>query len=309
MPYPKHISEVDPDRKLSSRERRQIRNKISARNFRQRRKEHITTLEAEVAKLKEQVSKYKHDAEKAAAENEVLKKQLEAIKRLINSNNTVNAPAFTSSRMAVTGNMMTGRKVVGTSRLAATTTSTAPAAQSNYNTNNLIQVNSVFAIPEPTLQAWESDITGSRDCEGVETVQAKALITESNDAISHSSNSRTHRRSLPPLDPKTLLKWTEILSGNGRLNRNDGLAEVTTPTPPTAATTITYPTPPNNTTTKQLLVALRALYETQKLGNSTNPSMFSGVNINIPQEVILAKLVLVIMAVAAQSGQKLSIVF
>ncbi|KAF8257817.1 hypothetical protein EI94DRAFT_1756731 [Lactarius quietus] len=42
-----HVSSVY--QKMSSREKRQLRNKISARNFRNRRKEYITTLEGDVA--------------------------------------------------------------------------------------------------------------------------------------------------------------------------------------------------------------------------------------------------------------------
>merc|ERR1712000_347600 len=45
----KEEEEMEEDKKLSSKERRQLRNKVSARAFRSRRKEYITQLEAEIA--------------------------------------------------------------------------------------------------------------------------------------------------------------------------------------------------------------------------------------------------------------------
>jgi hypothetical protein len=68
---------------MSPKERRQLRNKISARNFRTRRKEYMTTIEVELnrnklvaAKLQQQVDVYKTQNEELRAENSQLRLQV-----------------------------------------------------------------------------------------------------------------------------------------------------------------------------------------------------------------------------------------
>ncbi|GAA5871687.1 hypothetical protein JCM16303_000831 [Sporobolomyces ruberrimus] len=70
----------DEYKKLSSKEKRQMRNKISARNFRHRRKEYITTLEEEIStrdnlieNLQDQVSTLKTDNSSLKSEVTLLK--------------------------------------------------------------------------------------------------------------------------------------------------------------------------------------------------------------------------------------------
>ncbi|KAJ1924594.1 hypothetical protein IWQ60_005103 [Tieghemiomyces parasiticus] len=57
--------EVVDMKQLSSKERRQIRNKISARNFRARRKEYITTLEGQVSELQDELDEAHDSLEQA----------------------------------------------------------------------------------------------------------------------------------------------------------------------------------------------------------------------------------------------------
>ncbi|KAI9269826.1 hypothetical protein BY458DRAFT_490102 [Sporodiniella umbellata] len=66
---------------LSSKERRQLRNKISARNFRVRRKEYITALESQVDDHKKENEKIQYRLTKAEEENKQLKQQIESLKR------------------------------------------------------------------------------------------------------------------------------------------------------------------------------------------------------------------------------------
>ncbi|KAI8576483.1 hypothetical protein K450DRAFT_256934 [Umbelopsis ramanniana AG] len=68
---------------MSPKERRQLRNKISARNFRTRRKEYMTTIEIELertkqfaTKLQQQVDVYKSQNEEIRAENSQLRLQV-----------------------------------------------------------------------------------------------------------------------------------------------------------------------------------------------------------------------------------------
>ncbi|GAA5828638.1 hypothetical protein JCM3766R1_003768 [Sporobolomyces carnicolor] len=81
-PVPQWKDKPDEEeyKKLSSKEKRQLRNKISARNFRHRRKEYITTLEEEIStrdslitNLQDQVSTLKTDNSSLKSEVTLLK--------------------------------------------------------------------------------------------------------------------------------------------------------------------------------------------------------------------------------------------
>ncbi|KAI8380824.1 hypothetical protein BD560DRAFT_387236 [Blakeslea trispora] len=67
-------------RSLTSKERRQLRNKISARNFRIRRKEYITTLEGQVDDQKKKAEDLMHRLNIVEEENKQLKLQIESLK-------------------------------------------------------------------------------------------------------------------------------------------------------------------------------------------------------------------------------------
>ncbi|KAG2206730.1 uncharacterized protein EV154DRAFT_518381 [Mucor mucedo] len=68
-------------KKLTSKERRQLRNKISARNFRVRRKEYITTLEGQVDNHKKANEQLLHRLNTVEEENKQLKMQIDTLKR------------------------------------------------------------------------------------------------------------------------------------------------------------------------------------------------------------------------------------
>ncbi|KAL7309956.1 hypothetical protein PS15m_010771 [Mucor circinelloides] len=78
-------------KKLTSKERRQLRNKISARNFRVRRKEYITTLEGQVNDHKKANEQLLHRLNAVEEENKQLRMQLDSLKRqnhqLVGDNN------------------------------------------------------------------------------------------------------------------------------------------------------------------------------------------------------------------------------
>lgn len=67
-------------KKLSSKERRQLRNKVSARNFRERRKEYITHLESLVSKHQNEASKFQAQAEALKVEKDELASELSRLK-------------------------------------------------------------------------------------------------------------------------------------------------------------------------------------------------------------------------------------
>jgi hypothetical protein len=73
------IGELDM-KKLSAKERRQIRNKLSARTFRQRRKEYLQDLEGRIKDVEEENAQLKSKVTKYRSENEELRQQLEAMR-------------------------------------------------------------------------------------------------------------------------------------------------------------------------------------------------------------------------------------
>ncbi|KAJ3410110.1 hypothetical protein CcCBS67573_g00927 [Chytriomyces confervae] len=64
---------------LNSKERRQLRNKLSARSFRERRKEYIDTLEAELCRIVQENVTMSQDLEEARKEREAFKARVEAL--------------------------------------------------------------------------------------------------------------------------------------------------------------------------------------------------------------------------------------
>ncbi|KAK4511822.1 uncharacterized protein ATC70_003821 [Mucor velutinosus] len=68
-------------KKLTPKERRQLRNKISARNFRVRRKEYISTLEGQVNEHKLVAEGLREKLVKVEEENKKLRKEMDTLKR------------------------------------------------------------------------------------------------------------------------------------------------------------------------------------------------------------------------------------
>jgi hypothetical protein len=76
----------DEYQKMSSREKRQLRNKISARNFRNRRKEYITTLEGDVAERDRLIDAIRTELGSTRSENAALQQEIKALKKALLSN-------------------------------------------------------------------------------------------------------------------------------------------------------------------------------------------------------------------------------
>ncbi|KAF8509065.1 hypothetical protein BU17DRAFT_99241 [Hysterangium stoloniferum] len=68
-------------KKMSSKEKRQLRNKISARNFRVRRKEYITTLEGDIADRDRLIEAIREELGSTKLENDALRQEVDALKR------------------------------------------------------------------------------------------------------------------------------------------------------------------------------------------------------------------------------------
>ncbi|KAJ1652859.1 hypothetical protein IWQ61_006898 [Dispira simplex] len=79
-----HDEEEEMDMKsLSSKERRQIRNKISARNFRLRRKEYISSLEGQIKELQEEKDNIEQLLDKSCDENAKLRAELASVCKML----------------------------------------------------------------------------------------------------------------------------------------------------------------------------------------------------------------------------------
>ncbi|KAJ2721489.1 hypothetical protein GGI07_003943 [Coemansia sp. Benny D115] len=87
VPEDAALEDVDMEgidvKSLSSKERRQLRNKISARNFRVRRKEYISTLEAEVRQVREENDGLKAELAGARKDNSQLRDELQKLRHRI----------------------------------------------------------------------------------------------------------------------------------------------------------------------------------------------------------------------------------
>ncbi|KIY70342.1 hypothetical protein CYLTODRAFT_488144 [Cylindrobasidium torrendii FP15055 ss-10] len=69
--------------KMSSKEKRQLRNKISARNFRVRRKEYISTLEMDIAERDRLLNAIRAELGNTQSENQALRQEIAALKRAL----------------------------------------------------------------------------------------------------------------------------------------------------------------------------------------------------------------------------------
>lgn len=90
-------------KKLTPKERRQLRNKLSARNFRVRRKEYISTLEGQVNDHKLAAEALKEKLVKVEEENKKLRKEMDTLKRqnqiLLSQKSSSNTSSTSSPRL------------------------------------------------------------------------------------------------------------------------------------------------------------------------------------------------------------------
>jgi hypothetical protein len=79
--------------KMTSKEKRQLRNKISARNFRVRRKEYITTLEGDIAERDRLLDHFRTQLGSQESENLALRQEIATLKKaLLEGRGSINLP-------------------------------------------------------------------------------------------------------------------------------------------------------------------------------------------------------------------------
>ncbi|KAJ1732569.1 hypothetical protein LPJ72_003346 [Coemansia sp. Benny D160-2] len=122
---------------MSSKERRQLRNKISARNFRVRRKEYISNLEAEVRMHKEEADGLRKDLVVSKKENQQLRDEIQKLRQRLGTSTAPQSLATTTARTA-SGQAMVQKPIqqakpvakMASSLSSAAATPTATAAAS-----------------------------------------------------------------------------------------------------------------------------------------------------------------------------------
>ncbi|BGP48826.1 hypothetical protein JCM10450v2_004702 [Rhodotorula kratochvilovae] len=108
-PVPQWADKPDPDEyaKLSSKEKRQLRNKMSARNFRHRRKEYITTLEEEISSRDTIIAELRDEVGVIRAENTGLRSEVATLKEkwqdLLDKLSSLSGPVATGTAAAGLG--------------------------------------------------------------------------------------------------------------------------------------------------------------------------------------------------------------
>ncbi|SCV69695.1 BQ2448_1089 [Microbotryum intermedium] len=129
-PVPEWTDKPDPDtyKKLSSKEKRQLRNKISARNFRHRRKEQLTTLEDEISSRDNIISQLREEVGTMRTENSTLRSEVSMLKakwdEMMEKMTAFQAPqSATAVSTATTGLGVRPRLVVASTSSAASSPS------------------------------------------------------------------------------------------------------------------------------------------------------------------------------------------
>ncbi|KAI1303408.1 hypothetical protein EDD11_005349 [Mortierella claussenii] len=100
-------------KKMTSKERRQLRNKISARNFRVRRKEYIFTLEGQVLQHKTEARHLREAVTLVQDENMRLKSELEQVRRQLAEITIANSATVAGSVTATTAVNVEQAQVAG----------------------------------------------------------------------------------------------------------------------------------------------------------------------------------------------------
>ncbi|KAJ1677478.1 hypothetical protein EV182_006090 [Spiromyces aspiralis] len=132
---------IDP-KSLSPKERRQLRNKISARNFRVRRKEYIHSLEDQVRQYRDENTSLSSELRLVKAENTQLKDELRSLRRQLESltlgcasSNSSVATATTGSKVATPVSATRPSPATGVVRASSSSSSTTATATAQSATN------------------------------------------------------------------------------------------------------------------------------------------------------------------------------
>ncbi|KAF8946328.1 hypothetical protein BGZ47_000807 [Haplosporangium gracile] len=157
-------------KKMTSKERRQLRNKISARNFRVRRKEYISTLEGQVEQHKTEARHLREAVTIVQAENQRLKEELEASKRQL-AQATITRAASTATPQQLLLTPSTSLSSESQSLLTSLLTRTA------INPNASNAKNITLTVPRPQSPIIKPNL--NKDVPNSSSVSGKSWKDES----------------------------------------------------------------------------------------------------------------------------------
>ncbi|KAF9206254.1 hypothetical protein BGZ49_002745 [Haplosporangium sp. Z 27] len=152
-------------KKMTSKERRQLRNKLSARNFRVRRKEYIVTLEKQVKEARKEAADLQRRLIQSELNCQFLRQELETTRlsqslfadgrmskehaNLLASLLNPGSESFPSSNAAASSSMMNSTSDFGASKSQQTSFMSSMSLDNNFP----IDSNSSTITPHPSVQA------------------------------------------------------------------------------------------------------------------------------------------------------------
>ncbi|KAF9202297.1 hypothetical protein BGZ49_007520 [Haplosporangium sp. Z 27] len=148
-------------KKMTSKERRQLRNKISARNFRVRRKEYIGQLEGQVEQHKTEARHLREAVTVVYEENKRLKEELEEVKRQLTQTTISNASMTISPQQSIS---MSGTGLTDESKSLLAAILTRPPL--NPSAKNLTLTSTPTNRPQPILPNLNKDVPYSSSVDG-----------------------------------------------------------------------------------------------------------------------------------------------
>ena len=203
-PVPDWSDKPDPEayKKLNSKEKRQLRNKISARNFRHRRKEYITTLEDVISDRDKVIEGLRDQVGVIKGENDELKSEVSLLKakweEMLGKMEMFAQPRSASN----VGLGLAGRPILGNATNAA---SSAPAVAS------AAPFSDDWALDTPKQESDESLAIGAT----AEAPAAAPVASSSNARRSNRVPKPNINKDIPPSLRRSAGSWTTQPFGGG----------------------------------------------------------------------------------------------
>lgn len=141
------IDKIEKDETVTPKEKRQIRNKISARNFRLRKKEHLTQLEEEIRSVKGENAQLKEKLTVMERDNAQLRQELESLKKRIASDANVICGSVPFEEAETTSKSPQPVPIQIPVQPVATFATAAPAAAGSQSATDVIRVNTPTITP------------------------------------------------------------------------------------------------------------------------------------------------------------------
>ncbi|ORZ02767.1 hypothetical protein BCR43DRAFT_520023 [Syncephalastrum racemosum] len=214
---PKHdvLSETQL-KQMTSKERRQLRNKISARNFRTRRKEYITTLEEEIDSLKTERSQLKQALDHAHGKIAALQKENDQMRldlALVQHDKyTLHAPS--SNLEDILFSPVPPTPIVSSSSSSLSSNSSTYASSSPSSVSQSLSPGDIFRVDHALIPSWDWSAITEKDKHNSTVFASRETLTRypllvpalMSIVLAHTLSMSVKELSLlsPPTQPKLL---------------------------------------------------------------------------------------------------------